>query len=85
MTGIHVVLFVSGIPSNSERDWSLHFDSTDRFHLCLLTLFFCLCFLIKRQQKPSLFFTQKRMAVEPENQEYMYELDKGGEAGEVRY
>ena len=35
---------------------------------------------MKRQQKLSLFFTQKRMAVE-ENQEDG--LDKDGEAGEV--
>ena len=27
----------------SKRDWSLHFDFTDQFHLCLLALFFCLC------------------------------------------
>ena len=34
-----------------------------------------------KQQKLSLFFTQKRIAVEPENQEDG--LDKDGEAGEV--
>ena len=38
-------------------------------------------FIIKWQQKLSLFLTQKRMAVEPENQEDG--LEKDGEAGEV--
>ena len=32
-----------------------------------LTLFICLHLIVKWQQKLGLFFTQKRMAVEPEN------------------
>ena len=51
---------------------------TDRFTLCLLTLFLCLRFIIKRQQKVSVFFKQKKMAVEPENQEDR--LDEDSEA-----
>lgn len=60
------------------RELSLRFF-TDQFMFRLLTLFFC--FIIKQQQKLSLFFTQKRMAVETENQENG--LDRDGEAGEV--
>lgn len=60
------------------RELSLRFF-TDQFLFCLLTLFFC--FIVKQQQKLSLFFTQKRMAVETENQENG--LDRDGEAGEV--
>ena len=41
---------------------------TDRFMLYLLTLFLCLRFTIKRQKKVSVFFKQKKMAVEPGNQ-----------------
>ena len=41
---------------------------TDRFTLYLLTLFLCLRFTIKRQKKVSVFFKQKKMAVEPGNQ-----------------
>ena len=51
---------------------------TDRFTLCLRTLFLCLRFIIKRQQKVSVFFKQKKMAVEPENQEDR--LDEDSEA-----
>lgn len=47
--------------------------------LHLLTLLFCFGLIIKRQQKLSLFFMQKRMAVE----DHEDGLDKGGEAGEV--
>ena len=38
---------------------------------------------MKRQQKLSSFFTQKRMAVEPEIEKHEDGLDKDGEAGEV--
>lgn len=42
---------------------------TGQFTPRLLTLFFCLHFIMKWQQKVSLFFMQQRMAVETENQE----------------
>ena len=51
---------------------------TDRFTLYLLTLFLCLRFTIKRQKKVSVFFKQKKMAVEPGNQEDR--LDEDSEA-----
>ena len=38
---------------------------------------------MKQQQKLSSFFTQKRMAVEPEIEKHEDGLDKDGEAGEV--
>ena len=74
-TGVRVH-FVSGVPSNSKRDWRLHQRfayfrirySTDRLTLRLLTLFLCLRFIMKWQQKLSVFSKQKRMTVEPENQ-----------------
>ena len=53
---------------------------TDRFTLYLLTLFLCLrftSFTIKRQKKVSVFFKQKKMAVEPGNQD---RLDEDSEA-----
>ena len=67
---------VSGIPRSSERDWSLHFDSLHAayvallINLCFICWLFCYCYIefMKQQQKWSLFFVQKRLAVEPENQ-----------------
>ena len=44
----------------------------------LLTSFFCLRFTMKRQQRLSLFFTQKRMAIETENL-----ADEAGEVSSV--
>ena len=81
---------MSGILCSSERGWShdvvhaayvaLPIDS--RF-VYKLTFFFCLGFIkfMKQKQKLSLFFTQKRMTVEPENREDG--LDKDGGAGEI--
>ena len=81
------VHFVSGVPSNSKRDWSLlqrfaYF--TDRLRLRLLTLLLCLRFIMKWQQKLSVFSKQKRMTVEPENQHTEEDgLHEDGEAEEV--
>ena len=84
--------FVSGVPSNSKRDWSLlqrfaYFRIryfTDRLTLRLLTLFLCLRFIMKWQQKLSVFSKQKRMTVEPENQHTEEDgLHEDGEAEEV--
>ena len=81
---------MSGIPRNSERDWSLYFfvlHRIDQLAFRLLTYNVVVLFIfhqskfMERQQKLSLFFAQKRMAVEAENQEDG--LDKDGEAGEV--
>ena len=71
------VLFVSGIPCNSERDRSLQFQRS-WYVLFVAFVFFCVGFIIKRQQKLSLFFTQKRIAVE-ENQ--VEGLDTSGAKG----
>ena len=90
-TGVWVH-FVSGVPSNSKRDWSLlqlfaYFRIcyfTDRLTLRLFTLFLCLRFIMKWQQKLSVFSKQKRMTVEPENQHTEEDgLDEDGEAEEV--
>ena len=85
------VLFVSGIPHSSERHWSQYFDVLCAAYVdlpinsCFVywLFFFCLNFIkfMKQEQKLSLLFTQKRMTVEPENQEDG--LDKDGEAGEI--
>lgn len=76
---------MSGVPSNSKkRDWSLlqHFALIRSIDAS--TLFLCLCFIMKRQQKLSVFSKQKRMAVEPENQDSEEDgLDEDGEAEEV--
>ena len=54
----------------------------DKFTLYLLNLFFSFIHYETTTKANSSFFTQKRMAVEPEKHEV--ELDKyGGEAGEV--
>ena len=50
------LVFMSGIPCNSERDQSVHLDSLHTLlcrsiRLCLLTLFFCYCSIMKQQQK----------------------------------
>ena len=83
--------FVSGVPSNSKRVWSLprfaYFRIryfTDRLTLRLLTLFLCLRFIMKWKQKLSVFSNQKRMTVEPENQHTEEDgLHEDGEAEEV--
>ena len=90
-TGVWVH-FMSGVPSNSKRDWSLiqrfayfrirYFN--DRLTLRLLTLFLCLRFIMKWQQKLSVFSKQKRMTVEPENQHTEEDgLNEDGEAEEI--
>ena len=70
-------VFVSGIPHNSRRDWSIYFDFValpinytsfvdvvGRFH-----------FIVRQQQKLSSLFTQKTMEVEPEKHEDRLDKD----------
>ena len=55
-----------------------------RLTLRLMTLFLWLRYIIKRQQKPSVFSKQKKMTVEPEIQHTEEDgLDEDGEAEEV--
>ena len=62
----------------------MHLTDIDLLTLCLLTLFLCLRFNTKRQQRLSVFSKQNRMTVEPENQDIEEDgLDKDGEAEEV--
>ena len=82
------VVFGSGILRNSRRDWNVHFDLLHMFLRWLITLhlfllFFCFCFIMKRQQKLSLFLTLKKLAVEPEKHEDGLDKDGGEAAGEV--
>ena len=81
------VVFVSGIPHNSRRDWSIHFDFialliNSRF--ILLMLLVCFHFIVKQQQKLSSLslFMQKTMEVEPEKHEDGLDKDDS-EAWEV--
>ena len=54
---------------------------TDRLTLRLMTLFLCLRFIMKRQQKLGVFSKQKGMAVNPKNQDTEEDgLDEDGEA-----
>ena len=72
-----MISLTSGIPRNSERDWSVHLNAVheavhcfaDWFALHLLTSFFRFRSIMKRQQKLSSFFTKKRMAGESEKHE----------------
>ena len=76
MTGISFqtmcirVLFVSGIPPNSERDWSIHFNVLHTL-LCqsIHVSFVDFVFLSLFHYKMTTIFTQKRMTVELANQE----------------
>jgi len=64
---------VSGVPSNSERDWRLHF-SLDVLRILLYRLIYALFvdpvllvmihYEIRTKAKFNLFFMQKRVAVE---------------------
>ena len=57
---------------------------TDRLTLRLMTLFLCLRFIMKRQQKLGVFSKQKGMTVNPKNQDTEEDgLDEDGEAEEV--
>ena len=56
-----------------------------RLTLRLMTLFLCLRYIIKRQQKPSVFSKQKKMTVEPEIQHTEEDgLDEDGEVAELK-
>ena len=81
-TGVWVH-FMSGVPSNSKRDWTL-LQRSAYLTLRLLTFFLCLRFIMKWQQKLSVFSKQKRMTLEPENQHTEEDgLHEDGEAEEV--
>ena len=78
-------LAFQAIPRETGAQFNvLHLTDIDLLTLRLLTLFLCSRFNIKRQQKLSVFSKQKRMTVEPENQDIEEDgLDKDGEAEEV--
>ena len=65
------LVFMSGIPRNSERDWRVHLNAlhaavhcfADWFALRLLTSFFRFRSIMKRQQKLSSFFTKREWQV----------------------
>ena len=80
---VYISLAFQAIPRETGAHFSvLHL--TDLFTLRLLTLFLCLRFNIKQQQKIGVFSTQKRMAVEPESQDTEeHRLGEDGEAEEV--
>ena len=67
------VVFVSCIPHNSRRDWSIYFDFValpiNNITLHFLMLLVCFHFIVRQQQKLSSLFTQKTMEVEPEKHE----------------
>ena len=72
------VLFVSGIPQSSETGANistfcvLHMLLYQPIHVSFIDFFFFSLYFIKfmkQEQKLCLFFMQKRMTVEPENQE----------------
>ena len=72
-------VFVSGIPHNSRRDWSIYFDfvalQINYTSLILLMLLVCFHFIVRQQQKLSSLFTQKTMEVEPEKHEDRLDKD----------
>ena len=79
---------LSGIPPNSRKDWSVHFDFLHTLlcrsiHASFVDFLFCFHFFIKQQQKLTSFFTLKKMTVQAEKHEDRLDKD-GGEAGELR-